>query len=98
MRPRIRGGNFAICAELFRTVDGFDEVYGGYGKEDSDLRNRLRNTGAKGISLWTRARACHLAREVAPSGARDPAPTELYEAGRELIKARRGMSGHRSPA
>ena len=98
MRPRIRGGNFAICAELFRTVDGFDEVYGGYGKEDSDLRNRLRNTGAKGISLWTRARACHLAREVAPSGERDPAPTELYEAGRELIKARRGMSRHRSPA
>ena len=98
VRPRIRGGNFAICAELFRTVDGFDEVFGGHGKEDSDLRNRLRNTGAKGVSLWTRARACHLSREVAPSGAREQAPVELYEAGRELTTARRGMSSHRRSA
>ncbi len=94
VRPRIRGGNFAICSQLYRLVDGFDEVYEGHGKEDSDLRNRLRNSGAKGLSLWNRARAVHLSREVAPSGERAPTPISLYEEGRQLIKARRGLSAH----
>ncbi len=94
VRPRIRGGNFAVASELFQRVDGFDEVYGGRGKEDSDLRNRMRNTDALGISLWTRARALHLAREVAPSGPRAQTPRALYEEGRGLVRARRGMSGH----
>ncbi len=93
-RPRIRGGNFGVSATLFRQVDGFDEVFSGYGKEDSDLRNRMRNAGTTGISLWTRATAVHLAREVSPSGARDHAPDELYNAGRERIEARIGLSSH----
>ncbi len=70
-RPRIRGGNFAVAADLFQAVNGFDEVYCGYGKEDSDLRDRMRNAGARGISVWTSAIATHLSREdVAERGAR----------------------------
>ena len=98
VRPRIRGGNFAVARDLFEQVDGFDEVYGGHGKEDSDLRNRMRNAGARGVSVWTTARAEHLSREVAPSGARTQAPVELYEAGRRLVRARRGLSSHRPTA
>jgi len=93
-RPRIRGGNFAVAADLFREVDGFDEVFGGHGKEDSDLRNRMRNAGARGISLWNRALALHLCREVAPSGARSQAPPELYREGQRRVRARRGLSTH----
>lgn len=94
VRPRIRGGNFAVNRALFDEVDGFDEVFGGHGKEDSDLRNRMRNAGAKGVSLWTTARAFHLDREVTPSGAREQAPPELYAEGRRRVRARRGLSAH----
>ncbi len=92
-RPRIRGGNFAVAADLFHAVNGFDEVYCGYGKEDSDLRDRMRNAGARGISLWTSARATHLSRKLSPSAARR-APEALYEQGRLLIRARIGLDGH----
>lgn len=93
-RPRIRGGNFAVPAALFRRVDGYDETFCGFGKEDSDLRNRLRNAGARGRSLWHRALAVTLARSVAPSGSRRAIPRETYEAGRLLVQARIGMSSH----
>ena len=92
-RPRIRGGNFAVAASLFHAVNGFDEVYCGYGKEDSDLRNRMRNAGARGISLWTSARATHLSRKLSPSAARR-SPGVLYEQGKLLIRARIGLDGH----
>lgn len=93
-RPRIRGGNFAVSSALFRHIDGFDEAYCGYGKEDSDLRNRMRNAGALGESLWLRAWAVHLERSVAPSGSRAAPPPELYNEGRRLVRARKGLSTH----
>ncbi len=91
-RPRVRGGNVAACAELFRRVDGYDEVYCGFGKEDSDLRNRFRNAGARGISLWSTAIATHLSRKTTATGVRQRAPDSLYDPGKSLIRARRGMS------
>lgn len=93
-RPRIRGGNFAVDAALFRRVDGFDEVYCGYGREDSDLRNRMRNAGARGRCLWHRCFAVHLARELAPSAPRAAVPEALYAEGRGRVRARIGLSTH----
>ncbi len=96
-RPSIRGGNFAVSAALFRRIDGFDETYCGYGKEDSDLRNRMRNAGATGISLSHRALVAHLARDVVVSASRrETAPRDLYEAGMKLVRARVGLSQHAS--
>ena len=92
-RPRIRGGNCAVTADLFRAVNGFDEVYCSYGKEDSDLRNRMRNAGARGISVWTSAIATHLSRAVSPSAVRR-SPDSLYEDGKELVRARKGLDSH----
>lgn len=92
-RPRIRGGNFAVTAELFRRVNGFDEVYCGYGKEDSDLRDRMRNAGARGISVWTSAIATHLSRQLSPSAERG-SPDALYEEGKGLVRARKGLDAH----
>ena len=94
-RPRIRGANFAVCAKLFRAVDGYDEIFGGYGKEDSDLRNRMRNSGARGISLWHRAFVAHLARDVVTrAGVRERPPADLYRAGKQLVRARIGLGSH----
>jgi GT2 family glycosyltransferase len=93
-RPRIRGGNFAVARELFERVDGFDEAFAGYGKEDSELRNRMRNAGALGISLWTRARVCHLSARIFPGVPRPQTPRDLYDESFERIRARVGLSSH----
>jgi GT2 family glycosyltransferase len=95
-RPRIRGGNFGVARDLFERVDGFDEAMCGYGKEDSELRNRMRNAGARGISLWTRARICHVSRSVFPGTERPPTPPGLYEESFRRIEARVGLSSHAS--
>jgi hypothetical protein len=95
-RPRIKGGNFAVASGLFHAVDGFDEVYLGYGKEDSDLRNRMRNAGARGKSLWHRARVCHLFWDRPFGSGRERPDVELYDAGRDRVRARIGLSTHGS--
>lgn len=95
-RPRIRGGNFGVARDLFERVDGFDEVFAGYGKEDSELRNRMRNAGARGISLWTRARLCHVSRRVYAAIPRPPTPRDLYEESFRRVRARVGLSSHRA--
>ena len=93
-RPRIRGGNFGVARDLFERVDGFDEALTGYGKEDSELRNRMRNTGARGISVWTRALLCHLSSRVFPGVPRPPTPRGLYEESFSRVRARVGLSSH----
>jgi len=97
-RPRIRGGNFGVARELFERVDGFDEALVGYGKEDSELRNRMRNAGARGISLWTRALLCHLSSRVFPGVPRPPTPRALYEESFARVRARVGLSSHAGEA
>jgi GT2 family glycosyltransferase len=93
-RPRIRGGNFGVARDLFERVDGFDEALSGFGKEDSELRNRMRNAGARGISLWTRALLCHLSGRVFPGVPRPPTPRDLYEESFQRVRARVGLSSH----
>jgi GT2 family glycosyltransferase len=93
-RPRIRGGNFGVARDLFERVDGFDEALAGYGKEDSELRNRMRTAGARGISLWTRALLCHVSSRVFPGVPRPPTPRGLYEESFRRVRARVGLSSH----
>ena len=93
-RPRIRGGNFGVTRSLFEEVDGFDEAFAGYGKEDSELRNRMRCAGARGISLWTRACVCHVSATVFPGVPRPATPRDLYEESFRRIQARVGLSSH----
>lgn len=58
--PRIVGCNFSVMREDLFKVNGFDETLNSQLKEDSDLRNRLRNNGFKGVSLFTKNIVCHL--------------------------------------
>lgn len=39
-KPKLASGNFAIRLGLFRAINGFDELYEGYGQEDDDLGRR----------------------------------------------------------
>lgn len=59
-KPKVLGGNFSVGRELLASINGFDNRFVGIGGEDSDIRNRLNNYGARGISLWNRAFVCHL--------------------------------------
>jgi glycosyltransferase involved in cell wall biosynthesis len=59
-RPKILGRNVAVSRDAFTAINGYDENYDGFGKEDSDLRNRLRRSGARPLSLWTSAWVFHV--------------------------------------
>ncbi len=52
----MKGCNFSIPKQAFEAINGFDEAYEGYGREDTDVELRLQNLGyriksLKGIAL-----------------------------------------------
>jgi len=59
-KPKAYGCNLSVDRDAFHAVNGFDENFDGFGKEDSDLRNRLRRSGARPVSLWGRAWVYHV--------------------------------------
>lgn len=59
-KPKVLGGNFSVGRELLYSINGFDNRFAGFSGEDSDIRNRLNNGGARGTSLWNSAFVCHL--------------------------------------
>ena len=101
-KPKIKGANFSADREALLAIDGFDEAFEGMSGFDSDARNRLRNSGAAGSSLWHRAYVCHLDHGLDPRRSagiprrrRDP---ELYYGGRKRVLAIKGLSTHREGA
>lgn len=65
-KPKILGGNWAATRESLYAVNGFDERFDGFGKEDSDIRNRLRNAGFRGRSLWDHNWVYHCTHDFDP--------------------------------
>ena len=65
--PRIIGMNFAVHRDLFTKVNGHDEEYEGWGREDSDLRTRMRQAGGGARCLWSRAVVFHKWHPVHPT-------------------------------
>jgi GT2 family glycosyltransferase len=43
----LKGCNFSVSREAMLAIDGFDESYEGYGREDTDVELRLLNLGLK---------------------------------------------------
>lgn len=96
-RPKIRGGNWAATRDSLHAVNGFDERFDGFGKEDSDIRNRLRNAGFKGRSLWDHAWVFHCAHELdprrnRPEVVRAPPDTDYYESRRHATTCELGIA------
>lgn len=63
-RPKVYGSNIGVDRNAYFAVNGYDEGFDGFGKEDSDLRNRLRRYGARAVSVWGKAFVFHLGAEV----------------------------------
>jgi len=59
-KPKIYGCNISVDRDVYYAVNGYDENFDGFGKEDSDLRNRLRRHGARPVSLWGKAWVYHV--------------------------------------
>lgn len=59
-KPKVYGCNISADREVYYAINGYDENFDGFGKEDSDLRNRLRRHGAAPVSLWGKAWVYHV--------------------------------------
>lgn len=73
-KPKVYGCNLSVDREAFVAVNGLDENFDGFGKEDSDLRNRLRRSGARPASLWGRAWVYHVDDVIDPKVRRSRIP------------------------
>jgi glycosyltransferase involved in cell wall biosynthesis len=89
-KPKIYGCNISIDREAYYAVNGYDENFDGFGKEDSDLRNRLRRHKAKPVSLWGRAWVYHVDDVIDPKIRRRRIPrTDPYPYyGRAVVPVR----------
>ena len=96
-KPKMLGCNWSVDRGVLLEVDGFDEMFNQMSGYDSDVRNRLRNLGAPGISLWDKAFVLHLNHSLDPEryafgGSRKRKDRELYEGSRKRVKAMKGIS------
>lgn len=99
-RPKILGGNVAVRRSALERINGFDEHYDGFGKEDSDLRNRLRSAGCRGVSLWNSNWVFHCdhrvdARRVQPGALRRAPDRDYYYGQRDSARCIKGLIDER---
>jgi GT2 family glycosyltransferase len=92
----LKGCNFSVLREDMLKIDGFDESYEGYGREDTDVELRLVNLGLKIKSAKNLCLQFHLWHEPR---AFTPVNEDLLEDVKKSkrIKAKRGL-GQRSPS
>jgi GT2 family glycosyltransferase len=86
----MKGCNYSIPRSALEALNGFDEAYEGYGREDTDVELRLQNLGLhikslKGIAL--QFHVWHPRREFTPSN--DDRLDELKQSGR--VRCERGL-------
>jgi hypothetical protein len=48
-KPKVASGNFGVLVDFFQRVNGFDELYDGYGQEDDDFGRRVYRAGGRPI-------------------------------------------------
>jgi GT2 family glycosyltransferase len=86
----LKGCNYSIPREALEAINGFDEEYEGYGREDTDVELRLQNLGyriksLKGVAL--QFHVWHPRREFTPKN--DDRLEELKRSGR--VTCERGL-------
>lgn len=90
-KPKLASGNFAIRASMFRLVNGFDELYEGYGQEDDDLGRRVYRAGGRAAMGVDTAIVLHQWHPTRQPGAWQTAPgVDRFKLPYE-IKAERGL-------
>ncbi|GAB4131547.1 MAG: glycosyltransferase [Ignavibacteriales bacterium] len=63
-KPKLRGGVCAINRKDYFLVNGYDEMFQGWGNEDDDIRKRLYNAGVKGFNPFIKDFPLHLYHEL----------------------------------
>lgn len=86
----LKGCNFSATREHMLAIDGFDESYEGYGREDTDVEIRLQNLGLKirsGKNLCLQFHLWHEQRGFTPVN--EDLLEDVKRSGR--VKAKRGL-------
>lgn len=60
------GANISVWRDDFFKINGFDENYDNFGREDSDLKKRLLMAGVRPVSIWTKSWVYHLDDKIDP--------------------------------
>lgn len=92
----LKGCNYSVAREDFYRINGYDEAYEGYGREDGDIEVRLRNLGLKIKSLKGLALQYHLWH---PRRAFTPANDVRMDEAERLarVRCKRGIELQSSP-
>jgi glycosyltransferase involved in cell wall biosynthesis len=93
----LKGCNYSVSRKDLLAINGFDEDYEGYGREDTDVELRLQNLGLRIKSLKGLALQYHVwhpRREFTP--ANDGRLDEVKRSGR--VRCQRGLEQSGSPA
>jgi glycosyltransferase involved in cell wall biosynthesis len=62
-KPKLRGGVCAINRDDYYLVNGYDEMFKGWGNEDDDIRKRLYKAGVTGFNPFYNEYPLHLYHE-----------------------------------
>ena len=95
----IRSCNFGVAWRDFEAVNGFDEVYPGWGHEDADLVLRLHHHGCRRKNGFLGTEVYHLWHRKSAGRARPPTGTRVLarmESGIIRAEARPGRGASRS--
>ncbi len=96
---RIRGCHIAFWRDDLLRVNGYDEAYEGWGREDSDLTLRLGHAGVQRRNLKFSAVAFHLWHKQNSRHAWDRNDARLAEARRnKVVRAERGVDQYLVPS
>jgi len=95
----ILGCNLGIWRDDLVAVNGYDETFTGWGREDADLGNRLYHLDRARKFVYGRAIIYHLNHPVVPRDRLETNQSLLEETIREKrIRARRGLDQYLGPA
>jgi len=89
---RLHGSNFSICRSDLVAVNGFNEEFEGWGKEDSDLGLRLQFSGVRIRNLRNKVIQFHTMHSRLPAD--NPRNDEIFERTRaeHTVRARIGLA------
>ncbi|MEP6644033.1 MAG: glycosyltransferase [Acidobacteriaceae bacterium] len=88
----LQGSNFSVCKTDLEAVNGFNEEFEGWGKEDMELGLRFQLSGVRVRNLRNRVIQYHLLHQQQPSD--NPASDRIYERTKALrtVQAERGLA------